>query len=149
MTAIVIILILLGILLLTPLGARVKYRPGEELYLSLRIGFINITLLPKKEGKKKKPKKEKPPKKKKEKKKPAAAQGHEKKKSGKKHSLSFYLQLVKNALKASAIFFRGIAIDNFEASVVVADQDAAKAAIPQSPYRALPPRKKFQYRNRS
>ena len=129
MTAVVIILILLGLLLLTPLGAKVKYS-ADETRLAVYWGFIKINILPKKE-KKKKPEKEKKEKKKKEPKKPSedVKEDKKEKKKKKKRPLSFWLGLAKAGLSSAGIFLRGIAVDKLHAVITVADSDPAKTAI--------------------
>lgn len=124
MTALLVILLILGILLLTPVGVRAEYAQ-EKFRLDVRIGWIRLHILPGKtedvRGKRRKPvdKKKKPDRK------PDEKPEEEKKKK----PLSYYLQLVKMGLRAAKIFLKGIAIDSLGLRLTVGGTDASKTAL--------------------
>jgi len=124
-TAILVILIFLGILLLSPVGAKVVYAQNV-LSLDVRFGWIRVHILPKKA---KKAGQDKPKKKKTKKEKPEKQKSEKEKKPKKKKPLSFWLDVVKSAFRSLKIFLRGIVIDTLHADVTVADADASKAAL--------------------
>ena len=127
MTALIIILLLLGALTLTPLGARACYT-GNVFYLDLRVGHFYKRLLPKKktEGKAKKPKKAKKKKEKKPKEEEGAASEKPKKQ---KKPISFFIKLAKMGLHASRIFLRSIVIDRLNVRITFAGPDPAAVAL--------------------
>lgn len=126
MTAIVVVLVILGLLLLTPIGAQIAYK-ADMLTLKLRIGQLRIGILPKKEKKAEKDRKPKP-KKIKEKKKTKKPDNNEPQKK-KKRGLSFWLDLISFAIGSLKKFFRGLVIEKLDICAVIADEDRSKTAL--------------------
>lgn len=125
MTAIVIVLIFLGILLLVPFGAAVIYK--EDVFvLKIRIGWIRFKIVPSKEEKSSK----KPAHKvKKEKRKEPITNLKNPLKKKKKRDLSFWLKIVKSGLKSLKILLRGIVVEKLDLDMLVADADKSKTAL--------------------
>lgn len=124
MTALLVILLILGILLLTPVGLRAGYA-SEGVCLDVRFGWIRLHILPRKAAAPK-GKKKKASSKKKEKNKEDSGEAKPEKP---KPQLSYYLALVKMGLRAAKIFLKGIAIDRLFLRLTVAGSDAAKTAL--------------------
>ncbi len=124
MTALLVILLILGILLLTPAGLRAGYS-SQGVCLDLCFGWIRLHILPRKAVKVKEKKKKVSSKKRGKNRKDSRKANPEKQKP----PLSYYFQLAKMGLHAAKIFLKGIAIERLFLRLTVAGPDAAKAAL--------------------
>lgn len=120
MRALVIVLLVLTVLLLTPLGVDGGYN-GKSLILGIRIGFLNIRILPKKKKQivPKIPKKRKVPKQTPEK-------TEKKKKPFDKEEIK---ALIKPALKALGRFRKKLRLDYLRIHYTFASDDPYKTAM--------------------
>lgn len=120
MRALVIVLLVLTVLLLTPLGVDGGYS-GKSLILGIRIGFLNIRILPKKKKQTvpKVPKKQKLPK--------QAREKTEKKK--KPFDKKMIKSLIKPALKALGRFRKKLHLDYLRIHYTFASDDPYKTAM--------------------
>ena len=120
MRALVIVLLVLTVLLLTPLGVDGGYN-GKSLILGIRIGFLNIRILPKnkKQPVPKVPKKRKVPKQTQE-------RTEKKKKTFDKEEIK---ALIKPALKALGRFRKKLRVDYLRIHYTFASDDPYKTAM--------------------
>lgn len=123
MRALIIVFLVLTVLLLTPLGVDGGYN-GKSLILGLRIGFLNIRIMPRK----KKRAKPKIPKKKKAQKQTTDDVEAEKK-SKKAFDIKEIKPLIKPALKALGRFRKKLRLDYLRIHYTFASDDPYKTAI--------------------
>lgn len=118
------VLLFILLILLIPIGIKLKYQNEPE--LSLYIGFVKLRLIPEKT---KKPKKEKTKKKKEDK----TNEPEKKKNIIQKKGLSWFVNIIKKTAELACgvlkDFFKHILIKKFMLSITVASDDAAKTAV--------------------
>ncbi len=120
MIALLVILLILGILLLTPIRLCIAYSQ-QTVQINARIGWIRLHIFPKE--KKSALKENAKPKKKKRK------YWTDKKTIFSKQRISEKLQLLKTGLHAARLFLGQIAIDDISLRLTVAGTDASKTAL--------------------